>query len=112
MAAGRLDRRLRFEKRQETPDGAGNFRSDFLPQFTVAAGREWLRGGESIIGARLEGRQPAILTIRASAQARTITHDWRAVDTRDGAVYNIRETPKETGSRHYLEMLAERGVPS
>lgn len=110
MAAGRLDRRLRFEERQEVSNGAGGFRGEWVHQFTVAAGRKWLRGGEAVIGARLEGRQPAILTIRSSLQARGIGHDWRAVDERDGRVFNLRESPKESDDRAYLEMLAESGV--
>lgn len=110
MRAGELDRRLSFERRVEVDDGYGNTSGDWELQFTVAANRKWLRGGETVLAARLESRQPVILTIRNSAQARAITADWRAVDTRSGAVYNLRENPKEGESRAYLEMLAESGV--
>lgn len=108
--AGKLDRRLSFYARREHSDGAGNTVSDWVLQFSVAAGRVFLNGGESVLAARLESRQPVVLTIRNSTQARQITNDWRAVDTRDGRNFNIRENPKETDDRGYLEMLAESGV--
>lgn len=109
--AGSLDRRIRFEKRMEKNDGRGNpVSGDWLPQFTLWARRRWLRGGETVLAARLESRQPVVLTVRATGRSRLITSDWRAVDEGDGAVYNIRENPKEGDSRAYLDMLAESGV--
>lgn len=111
MTAGSLDRRLSFERRTEVKDGYGNVESEeWTPQFTAAANRKWLRGSEGVLAARLESRQPAILKIRNSGDARSISNDWRAVDTRDGTIYNIRENPKESDNRGYLEMLAESGV--
>lgn len=111
MAAGRLDRRLRFEKRQEVENGAGNFVAGFVAQFECAAHVMWMRGTEAVMAARLESRQPAILTIRVCEQAKQIGNDWRAVDVRDPRrVYNIRELPRETEDRAFFEMLAESGV--
>lgn len=111
MAAGGLDQRFRFEKREEADDGYGNtVTGDWLPQFTVWAGRKYLRGGESVIADRLQARQPAILRIRNSSQARQITAEWRAVDDRTGTVFAIRENPTVTDDRAYLEMLVESGV--
>jgi head-tail adaptor len=110
MHAGQLDRRLRFEKRQDVDDGHGNSVGEFVHQFTVAANRKFLTGGEGVLAARLTARQPAIVTIRNSAAGRGIQAEWQAVDTRDATVYNIREKPKETDDRHWLEMLVESGV--
>ena len=111
VGAGRLDRRLSFERRTEVDDGYGNtVAGDWTPQFTTAANRKWLRGGEAVMAARLESRQPVILTIRNSVAARHVGSDWRAVDARSGEIYNIRENPKESDDRMYLEMLAESGV--
>jgi head-tail adaptor len=111
VGAGRLDRRLSFERRTDVADGYGNqVAGDWTPQFTDVANRKWLRGGEDVMAARLESRQPAILTMRNSTQARQVTADWRAVDTRSGEIYNIREDPKESDSRGFLEMLVESGV--
>lgn len=116
--AGDLDRTFRFEKRQEVEDGYGNTVDQWMPQFTARGMRAFLRGGESIIASRLEGRQPAILTIRNHAAAREITNDWRAVDVFGGndefgvpkVAFNIRENPKLTDDRLFLEMLVESGV--
>jgi head-tail adaptor len=108
--AGYLNRQFRFEVRSSVSDGAGNTVDDWVQQFTVAAGRTFLRGGEAVISARLESRQPAIVRVRNSTNTRQITPDWRAVDERTGEVYNIREIPRETEDRLYLEFLAESGV--
>lgn len=110
MQAGKLDRRLQFQRREEVDDGAGNTVADWVAQFECAANRKWLRGGESVLAARLESRQPVILTIRNSTSARQIGNDWRAVDLRDDRVFNVREIPKESDDCATLEMLAEAGV--
>ena len=109
VGAGKLDRRFSFYKRQEQDDGAGNTVSDWVLQFSQQGNRKWLRGGESVMAARLESRQPVILTVRASTQARAVNNDWRVVD-RDGTIYNVRENPKESDDRGFLEFLAESGV--
>jgi head-tail adaptor len=109
MQAGQLSERFSFEKRAAAVDGYGNFQGDWERQFVVAARRKMLVGGETVMAARLSGRQPAVLTIRNSTQARTITTDWRAVDTRSGDVWNIRSvTPIE--DRSGIDLLVERGV--
>lgn len=110
LQAGRLDRRLRFDSPKQVSDGAGNYTDGWEEQFSVAANRKWLRGGESVLAARLESRQPAIITIRNSTDARRITADWRCVDVRDGRQYAIRENPKESDNGGYLEFLVEAGV--
>jgi head-tail adaptor len=109
MQAGQLSERFSFEKRVDAADGFGNFEGAWERQFVVAARRKMLVGGETVMAARLSGRQPAVLTIRSSIQARTITTDWRAVDTRSGDVWNIRSvTPME--DRSGIDLLCERGV--
>lgn len=118
MGAGRLDRRLSFEAPKQIEDGAGNYVDGFELQFTQAANIKFMRGGESVLAARLESTQPAIVTIRASTQARAIGNDWRAVDARAGmdehgkprVVYQIKEIPRESDNRSYLEIFVVRGV--
>lgn len=111
MAAGELGQRFRFEKRSEVSDGYGNtVGGGWETQFTVWARLSFMRGGESVTAARLQSRQPAILRIRNSAQARQITAEWRAVDDRTGVEHAIREDPTETEDRAFLEMLVEKGV--
>lgn len=60
------------------------------------------------MGARLQGRQPVILTLRKSPDSDRITPEWRAEI--DGRAYNIREHGRPSENRMYVEMLAEGGV--
>lgn len=114
MEAGRLDRRLQFQVRVAIDDGHGNEVADWYPQFTVAANRKYmLRGaGEAVMAARLTAKTLATVTVRRSIATRQITADWRAIDTRSGEVFNIREQPQESDDRGYLAFLCESGVAS
>ena len=108
--AGSLDRRLQFSERVDVDDGFGNTVGAFVSQFTDAANIKFLRGGESVMAARLTAKGPVIVTVRNSTQARRIAPEWQAQDTRDGTIYNIREQPRESDNRGYVEFLAESGV--
>ena len=65
----------------------------------------YLRGGESVMQARLQSRSPVILTVRDDADARRITSEWKAVI--DGRVYDMKEDARPSDNRLYLEFLAE-----
>jgi head-tail adaptor len=79
--------------------------------FTAWGGIQFMRGGEAVLAARLNARQPAILTIRNSAQARGILPSDRAVNANTGEIFNIRENPREAkDNRDFLEMLVEAGA--
>lgn len=112
LNAGRLWHWLQFETRAEpVDDGYGNTVAGvWIEQFTVHAGVQFLRGTEQVMAARLEGRMPVVLSVRASRNARRITHEWRARDLRTGAIYEIKEPPRPSDDRAFLEMLAESGV--
>lgn len=110
MQAGRLDKRLQFAERREIDDGAGNTVAEYVPQYECAANIKRLRGGESVMAARLEAREPVIVTVRACIAARRITNDWRATDMRDGTIYAVKEMPREADNRGHLEFLAMSGV--
>lgn len=115
MTAGLMHERFTFQTRSDTSgnspagDGYGNFEGGWVDEFTVWARRRFLRGGEDVLGARLEGRQPVVLTVRRSSDTERITTDWRATDARSGKVYNIRsvEFPED---RAYIDLLVESGV--
>lgn len=113
MQSGSLNDRFTFQKRTTTTgDGYGNFQAGWETQFTVWTKRIFLRGGETVIAERLQGRAPSVLTIRASSQAAQITTDWRAVNANDATeIYNIRSISKSE-DRSYLDILCERGVAS
>ena len=111
VGAGDLRERFTIQRRVNSQDGHGNSVGPWADQFTVWGGIEFRRGGEGVLAARLAARQPAILTIRNSAQARGILASDRAVNARTGEVFNIRELPREAReNRGFLEMLVEAGV--
>jgi head-tail adaptor len=113
MTAGRLRHRLRFEKHAVVDDGAGNEQSgEWMTVYGPAeAGIDPLRGGESVMAARLGGTQPVIVTVRACAATLAITPDGhRAVDTRTGTVYNIRTNTEARDDQNMREMVCDAGV--
>lgn len=65
----------------------------------------FLRGGESVMQARIESRNPVIIGIRNSMRSRGVTSEWVAVI--DGRTYDIKEDPRPTENRRDLEFLAE-----
>lgn len=115
IRAGELRERFIFEVREDLSDnsppgdGYGNMEGDWLPQFTVWAKLHLMRGGENVIASRLQGRQPAILTVRASSLTRRITTDWRCRDKRTSEAYNIRSVELHP-DRSGFDLLIERGV--
>lgn len=111
MNAGKLFFSLRFESPSSIDDGAGNYSDDWTPEFTNRAGIKPLKGGESIIAARLSGTQPVIITVRRTPRTLDIKPEWRAVDARSGEIYQLKAPPADmTGERMYLDILAEQGV--
>lgn len=108
--AGRLDRRFRFSRRVEVEDGHGNTVAQMQFQFEVAGGRKYLRGGESVMASRLTAKTPAILCIRNCTNARQIEAEWQTVDARTGETFQIKESPRESDNRGYVEMLVMSGV--
>lgn len=116
---GDLRRRIAFDARAVTDDGMGNVEGDWVEQFVVWAAVRPRLGGETVTAARLAGRQPMLITVRQSTQAKLITTDWRARDplkapsaksAAEGALYNIRAIAPPNDSRAWLELLCEAGV--
>lgn len=115
--AGALRERLHFQKRGDGDDGYGNALpgiGKFETQFTVSAGMRPRTGGEEVTAARLGGKQPYIVTIRYSAQARSITTAWQIADARQvGRVLAIVSPPADPdGKNQWLEFLAVEGQAS
>jgi head-tail adaptor len=109
MRAGELRNRFEFQQREAVSDGMGNTRGAWRARYECAGRRQMLRGGEQVMGARLEGRQPAVITIRANRMARQITTDWRARDIHSEELWNVRSiSPSE--KRDYLDIIVEKGV--
>lgn len=120
MTLARLREQVAFDVPAEAPDGSGGVEAGWLEQIAnCKAHFRYLRGGETVQAARLEGRQPVVVTLQASAVTRAITSDWRMRDVRreefddDGVLmrgeYNIRAVV-ETEDRQWIEVTAETGV--
>lgn len=107
--AGQLYYRVAFEKQTTGSDGAGGTVTGWAEQFQCRAGFTHLRGGESVMAARLQGKHTQVIRVRSSSSTRLVTTDWRVKDARTGDVFNIRDiTP--TGDRAFLDFLCEKGV--
>lgn len=110
-SAGDLFYRVAFDKRESQSDGYGNEDGSFVEQFQRRAGFTFLRGGETVIAARLEGRQPVIVLVRSDAQTRLVDADWQMRDVRTSTVYAVKSTiPSD--DRQWLHITVESGVAS
>ncbi len=99
----------RVEENPDSPVDYGNTESTWTEQFAVRAAYIHLRGGEAVQAARLAGRHVQVIRVRASTATRTITTDWRAVDKRNGDIFNIRDVTHDN-DRRFIDLLAEKGV--
>ncbi|WEK05765.1 MAG: head-tail adaptor protein [Candidatus Devosia phytovorans] len=84
--AAALRERLSAQMRGNQDDGWGQpvpGAGPFEEQFEISAGLRPLRGSEAVLAARLEGRQPYVLTVRNTSQTRQITTSWQFVDKRN-----------------------------
>jgi head-tail adaptor len=112
--AGDLRRRIEFARPDQVADDFGNVSSGWQTMFECAANITPRLGGETIEAARLAGRQPVIIRVRASPDTRAIRNDWRATDVASGIAYNIRSVadPHAGDTEHgrWIDMLAESGV--
>lgn len=107
--AGDLVERVGFEAPQSGSDGAGGVLDGFAEQFEARAQFIHLRGGESVLAARLEGRHTLVIRVRSSTASRAVTGDWRIADKRAGTLFNIRDiTPSP--DRAFIDFLCEAGV--
>ncbi|WP_283195495.1 head-tail adaptor protein [Rhizobium sp. AN80A] len=120
--AGRLKEKVAFDERADQDDGSGNIQGGFVEKFQRRAGFTFLRGGESVVASRLEGRQPIVVRLRRDSDTLKIQQDWRMRDTRNGAwqgvgderywdgpIYAVRSIAV-TDDRQFLDVMVESGV--
>lgn len=105
MVAGRLRRRAIFQEAVMFRDPDGMLIQGWEDRFTLWCHVRYLRGSEAVMQARLVSKSPAILTIRASAETRAITSEWRAVI--DAVIFDLKEDPRPCEDGACLEMLGE-----
>jgi SPP1 family predicted phage head-tail adaptor len=109
MAAGELRERIAFDEREQMTDDVGNSVGSWVERFVTAARVRPLKGGETVMADRLQGRQPVVITIRYFQEAATVTPAWRARDVRTGRIYNITAAANMDEHRRYLDLLATAG---
>jgi head-tail adaptor len=107
--AGQFDKRVIFDSPSASSDGAGGTTSGWSEEFSTPASYLRLRGGETVLAARLSGNQPTIITVRYSSQTKMVTQSWRGRDANTGEVFNLRAIVP-TDDRAYFEITAESGV--
>lgn len=119
-SAGHLSRRVAFDSPISTPDGVGGTEDGWKEEFELSVGYTRLRGGESVMAARLEGKQTTVIRVRRGQLTKEITTDWRARDVRNnatfdadgqwtGEVFNVR-SKAETEDRQFIDLICESGV--
>lgn len=111
---------VRFDAPMSWDDGHGGVEQGWDPQseFVARAHFRFLRGGETVQAARLQGRQPVVVTLRRDSDVMQITAGWRMRGDRlneggpddANAVYNVRTAPVPTDDRRFVEVLVEGGV--
>ena len=106
---GALDRRMAFDCRVAASDGMGNVVGAFAEQFTRAVCVTPLRSGETVMAARLEGKQPVSMLVRACAKTKLVSNDWRVRDVRNGAVYAVTSLPLLSDDGQFISFLAQTG---
>lgn len=119
--SGHLYEHVAFDKRVDASDGHGNYQDGFVEQFSCRAGFTYLRGTESVIAARLEGRQPIVVRVRSSTSTRSIEADWRMRNMRNGSwdgdggeeywtgpIYAVRSVIP-TEDRQFIDVTVESG---
>jgi len=96
--------------REEVDDGWGGVGlGDWVSQFERNA-CILLSKGETVITARLQSVQPALIIVRHDAQTATITAAWRLIETRSGTACNIRTVADMERRGRFITMLCESGV--
>jgi len=120
MPAGRFVEQFTFLRREQIDNGMGTVEEDFIEVFTTRAALSYREGNEAVIAARLTGKQPAFLTIRAHAKSKQVTTAWICRDVRrstydtatkkmSGHIYNIRAIAPDGSNRGLLRLSLERG---
>lgn len=109
MEAGKLTYRFHLQRR--AADENGDRLGVWTTEATVWANIRFLRGSEPVIAQRLQGVQPAVITVRTSTLSRQVDNSWRAVDARSNQVWAI-QTAIPTDDRAWIEITATSGRAS
>lgn len=110
--AGEFRGRFAFEKRDLRDDGYGNTETVWLFMFNRRAKFVPLKGGETVIAARLASRVPAVLTVRKDSATTSLDAGWRCVDRDTATIYELRAVTQPGDRPGELDLMIESGVSS
>jgi len=105
MASEDLFHKVAFDSRAAEDDGEGNVEGKFVQRFECRAGFTFLRGGETVIAGRLEGRQPVVVRVRRSSNTLQIAPDWRMRDLRNGEWLGEPDAPYWSGPEYAVRSV-------
>jgi len=105
MDAGQLTKRARFRAPIKGRTPGGQRITEMRDRFTVWAKLTPMRGGEAVMQARLASRSPCSVTVRRTPDTVQISSEWDVVI--DGRTYHLKEDPRESQDRAFLDMLVE-----
>jgi SPP1 family predicted phage head-tail adaptor len=108
--SGRLYFHIAFDKRLDEEDEYGNTVSNWVEQFQRRAEFRTMPGSETVMAARLDGRQPMQVNIRIDPEVALVGNDWQMRDVRNGLAYNIRDIRRDTTNRAMMVFMVEGGV--
>lgn len=100
---------LAFDQPTTSIDVYGGVEDGWTEVFTTRGHFRYLRGGETVQAGRLEGKQPVVVTIPTSSNARNVTPGWRMRDTQRSVNYNVRSVIV-SDDRREMEITCESGV--
>lgn len=108
MPAGRLRKRVRFEREMRNPDGAGGYLVAWREFLVVWGGLQLERGRERLDAGRLAEAVGGVLSVRSSMASRSVTPSDRVII--DDVPWNIRSITNPDQRGVDLEMTVERGA--
>lgn len=108
IAAGRLNKRVAFERPQRTDDGGGGASVTWVREFTVWGALTPERGRERLQAGRLASEVAGVLKVRSSSQTRDVDETYRVIV--DNVPYQVRAIANPDQRNAVLEMVVERGV--
>ena len=108
MQAGRLRKRVRFQRASPSPDIGGGFAVTWGDDLEVWADFRPQRGSEVLEAGRIAEQVSGVLQLRYSETAASILPGDRVLI--DDEAYNIRSAIDPDGRRIRLEVVVEKGV--
>lgn len=100
---------MRVSGNPDSPADYGVIEEEWERQLTRRAEYIHLRGGETVIAARMQGIHTQAIRVRSDSATRLVNTDWRIVDLRTSEEFNIRDITI-SDDRQWLDFLCQRGA--